>query len=425
MNENLNTQMSEQMGQLAESIKAMREKVVSLEGKTDGVTTDGIKKMQKDIADMAVSFQQEQAKVSEMQKAACRPALGAEENSEYSEALMTYLRTGEKMPKELFQSIFPSIAKKMSKTNSGKIIEAQAKALQTGINPDGGYFITPERSSFIVDRIFETSPIRRVANVVTTTGNTVEMIVDDNEAASGGWVQETHTPTATATPQIGLLSIKVHKQEAMPTITQEMIQDAGFDVEGWLSRKLADKLSRTENTAFVTGDGNMKPRGFLTYTAWASAGVYERNKIEQKETASATTIVYDDLIKLQGLLKEAYQTSGTWLMKREVWAEKVLTLNTANNYLFVLNANQPLTLLGKPIILCDDLPGLSSGALVGGTLPIAYGDFGMGYTIVDRLGIEVLRDPFSAKPYIQYYTTKRVGGDVTNYEAIKILKIKS
>jgi HK97 family phage major capsid protein len=417
--------IAEQMSQLSALVSTMQKKHNELEARPNGINAEEAKKMQKDIADLGYSLQEQKAKIEEAQKAANRiNAEGGQVSAKYAEGFEKYIRHCEKMPADVAGEVCQALAEKHLPKASKSIIAAQAKTLMSTIMPDGGYFITPERSAFIVNRIFETSPLRRVANVITTTSNEVEMIIDDNEATSGGWRAENGTVSETATPQVGLLKIPVHEQYAMPLISDRMIQDAGFDVEGWLAEKIADKLSRAENTAFITGNGAMKPRGILSLSAWTTAGTYERGKIEQKTTAAGTTIAYEDLVKLQGAVKEAYQPRAVWLVKRDVWAEKIMTLKDTSDFLFAMNSNNPFTILGKQVVLCDDMTGLTTGALVSGALSVAFGDFGVGYTIVDRLGISVLRDPYTTKGFVKYYTTKRVGGDVSNYESFKLLKIQ-
>jgi HK97 family phage major capsid protein len=422
------TQLSTQMEELKGLVLTMQKKQTEIEqkGNKDCIDKEVISKMQKDVGDMGLTLQEAKAKISEMEKSALRMGTGELKTStEYAEALNSYIRFGKEIPKNLISEVCKKIASNQCKNASREVIEAQAKALETNVMPNGGYFITPERIGIINGRIFETSPLRQVANVRTTTSNEIEAVIDDNEASSGGWVGEQTTPTNTNTPQIGLLKIPVHEQYANPTITQTMLEDAGFDIEGWLAQKIADKLSREENTAFISGNGVMKPRGIISYPAWTTNGSYERYKVEQWETAGSTTVVYEDLIKLQGLVKEPYQAGSVWLMKRDVWANKILTLKDSSFYHFVVDKNDPLSAFGKKIILCDDLTGLTAGALVAGTFPIIYGNFGVGYTIVDKLGITLFKDFSAKKPYIEYYTRKRVGGAVTNFESFKLLKIKS
>ena len=307
-------------------------------------------------------------------------------------------------------------------SGKGFYVMDDIKTMRVGNNPDGGYLApTDRRTDVSVGRIFETSPMRALASIITTGNSDVELVIDDNESASGGWVGEEGTRSDTDQAQIGLLKIAVHEQFAQPKATQKMLDDAAFNVESWLSEKTNDILTRTENTAFVSGDGSQKPKGFLSYDAWATAGTYERHKIEQVNSGTSGVVVADGLIDLQNSLIEEYQANARFLLKRATFAN-VAKLKDGNGQ-YLLNAvamsqGFNMTLLGKPIVFADDMPAVAANAL-----SIAYGDFGKGYTIVDRIGIRVLRDPYTSKPYIKFYTTKRVGGAVTNFEAIKIQKL--
>lgn len=298
----------------------------------------------------------------------------------------------------------------------------EIKAMSTDVNPDGGYLVRPELSQTIVTRIFETSPLRQVANVERTGSKSIDILIDDQEAAAR-WVGEGASGGQTDTPQIGQKVIAAHKIEADPRMTTEMIEDAYLDVEGWLAGKVADKFARTQNSAFVLGTGVGQPRGFLTYPAAAVAGVYERDAIEQINMGSASVLNADGLIKVQNALKEGYQGNAVWGMKRTTFGA-ALQLKGADNYFFspVLLANGQATiqLLGKPVVFMDDMPAVASSAL-----SVVYADFSMAYTILDRVGLQVLRDPFTNKGFVTYYTTQRVGGDVTSFDAIKIGKVAS
>ncbi len=296
----------------------------------------------------------------------------------------------------------------------------EIKAMSTDVNPDGGYLVRPELSSTIVSRIFETSPLRQVANVERTGSKSIDILIDDNEAGAR-WVGEGASGGQTDTPQIGQKVIAAHKIEADPRMTTEMIEDAYLNVEAWLAGKVADKFARTQNTAFVNGTGTGQPRGFLTYAAWSAAGVYERDKIEQINMGSAAALNADGLIEVQNALKEGYQAAAVWGMKRTTFGA-ALQLKGSDNYFFsqvlLANGQASIQLLGKPVVFMDDMPAVAANAL-----SIVYADFRVAYTILDRVGLQVLRDPFTNKGFITYYTTQRVGGDVTNFDGIKIGKV--
>lgn len=297
------------------------------------------------------------------------------------------------------------------------------KDLVSGINPDGGFFIPPAPMRMVETKVFETSPLRGLASTETTSTDTFKFVLDDDEADSG-WVGEVSTRTDTNTPTVGEIKIPIHEIFAQPKASQNNLDDAGFDVENWLIRKISTRFTRQENTAFVSGDGALRPKGFLDYAASADEDVYERNTVGQLETAGSGVIVSDDLKSLVGLLKEDYQDNAVFGMKRATWTTITKLKDTQNRYLFDMISNlrdgDIMQLLGQAVVLMNDMPDITANAL-----SVVYADFREFYTIVDRRGIRVLRDPFTAKPFVKFYSTKRVGGAVVNYEAGKLLKIKA
>jgi len=296
----------------------------------------------------------------------------------------------------------------------------ELKAMSTDVNPDGGYLVRPELSDMIMTRVFETSPLRAVANVEQTGAKSIDILIDDQEA-SARWVGEGASGGQTDTPQLGQKSLVAHKIEADPRMTTEMIEDSYLDVEAWLGRKVADKFARTQNTAFVTGTGVGQPRGFLTYPAQATSGTYERGAINQVNMGAAAALDADGLISVQNALKEDYQAGAVWGMKRATFGA-ALQLKGADNYFFspvlLRDGQATMQLLGKPVVFMDDMPAVAANAL-----SVVYADFATAYTILDRVGLQVLRDPYTNKGFVTYYTTQRVGGDVTSFDAIAIGKV--
>lgn len=297
----------------------------------------------------------------------------------------------------------------------------EIRAMSTDVNPDGGYLVRPEMANFMVTRIFETSPLRSLATVRTTGNKSIEVVIDDDEI-DGSWEGEgASSQNDSDTPELGIMRIDVHKLATEPKATNEMLEDSYMDIESWLSAKVSEKFARMENTAFFSGNGVTRPRGLLTFSNYASPGVYERNKVEQIAIGDASALTADGLIGFQASLKEGYQGNAAWLMKRQTFGA-ALKLKGADNYFFsptlLRDGQSTLTLLGKKVVFCDDMPAVASNALA-----LAYGDFAKGYTIVDRVGIQVLRDSLTSKGFVKFYTTKRTGGNVTNFEAFKLGKI--
>ncbi|MBI3440663.1 MAG: phage major capsid protein [Proteobacteria bacterium] len=308
----------------------------------------------------------------------------------------------------------------LRKNNAGNNVD-EIKALSVGSDPDGGFAVPPDMSGRIASLIFETSPLRQVANVVTIGTDALEGVNDLTEATSG-WIGETEARSETSTPKIGEWRIPVFEQYAEPRATQRLLDDAMFNVENYLSAKIADRLSRMENVAFISGNGNKKPRGILTYPAGVPSSS-NFSVIEQVPVGAAgafpSTNPGDALINLVYTLKAAYRDKAVFMMSRATLAEVRKLKDGQGRYIWQpdFQMRQGGTLLGFNVAEAQDMPAIAANSL-----SIAFGDFNAGYQIVDRQGIRILRDSFTAKPYVKFYTTKRVGGDVVNFEAIKLLK---
>ena len=430
-------EIGEKMGKVLESAteaQRMATEAMTKAGETDPVLKASIEKAAEESAKAAEQVQtlkQELdavAKTAEyMEKMISRMGgtEGGDEDKEFSakagEQMARYLRTGVPLDEEVVKGVIELQLKDgLFGVDEGARLH-EIKTLIAGNNPQGGYFIRPERSATMIQRIFETSPVRNIANIETTSSDSMEFLIDDDEATSGGWVGETSSRGNTDTPDIGLLTIVAHEQFAQPLATQKMLDDPGFDIESWLSRKVTNKMTRFENTAFVSGDGSQKPKGLLSLAAWAAAGVYERGKIEQVNSGSAAAFTGDGVKKLQNSLIEAYQARANFGIKRASW-EQIITLKDGNGAYLLdprsFKTGDDLVLLGKPVIFMDDMQAIAANAL-----SMVYGDFSVGYTILDRIGFRVIRDELTSKPFIKFYTTKRTGGDVTNFESLKIQKL--
>ena len=347
---------------------------------------------------------------------------GVKSDPEYIKAFDRYLRTRKEIGDEVSDAEFKNL---VYAANPG-VSEEQMQGLKTllvGSNPDGGYFVPVERSSRIIKRLFETSPMRQLATVITTGTEAVEFVLDDGEFQSVK-VGELDTRSETDTSKIGIITIPEVEQYAEPVATQKFLDDAVINVEAWIQEKIADIFSRTENEEFVNGSGAKEAQGFLALPDWANLGQYEREALETRETGTASTFDGDDLIDLQSDLLEPYQMNATWAMHRKIWAEATKLKDTQGQYLLnpqMLFAGVSPQLLSRPVSLFGDM----NSTVTDDTIIIAYGDFREGYTIVDRIGIRVLRDPYTSKGFVKFYTTKRTGGGVVNYQAIKRLKVQA
>lgn len=401
------SEMAEIKGLIEEinpAIVELRSEVDNIkESQKDVITETKWDKMVSDITEKMEKMQDAQARMAAAQS---RPG-GDGDTDETKAAFDLFMRKGE-----------GGEAYGMNKRMT--VGPDEAKAMSTDVAPDGGYLVYPDQSAMVVSRIFETSPLRQLANIEQTTSTSVLMLIDDDEAGAR-WIGEGASGGETDTAQVGRKTIAVHKLEADPRKTVEQVMASYFDVEAWHARKVADKFARTENTAFVNGTGVDRPRGFLTYDAWSSNDTYERDKIAQINMGAAAALDADGLIEVQNQLKEDYQARATWGMKRSTFGA-ALKLKGTDNYFFspvlLRDGQASVQLLGKPVVFMDDMPAVAANAL-----SIVYADFQAAYTIVDGMNMTVLRDPFTNKGFITYYTTKGVGGDVTSFDAIKIGKV--
>jgi HK97 family phage major capsid protein len=297
----------------------------------------------------------------------------------------------------------------------------EEKALSVGSNPDGGYVVPVETDREITSLMTAISPIRSIASVrqVSTA------IYKKPVAITGpttGWVAETADRTATDAQTIAALSFPTAELYAMPAATAQFLDDAAVDVGQWIADEVNAAFAQQEGTAFVTGDGTNKPKGFLSETTVAEAS-WQWGKLGYVVSGVSGDLPSSDasdvLIDLVYALKAGYRQNASFVMNRKTQGLLRKLKDDSGNYLWqpAATADGKATLMGFPLVEAEDMPNVGANSL-----SIAFGDFKRGYLIVDRQGVNVLRDPYSAKPYVLFYTTKRVGGGVQNYDAIKLLK---
>ena len=297
----------------------------------------------------------------------------------------------------------------------------ELKSLSAGSNPDGGY-VVPLEIEQTIDRILQKySPIRAIASVRQIGGNIYRKPVT-TVGASTGWVAETGSRTQTNSPTLSVVDFPAMELYAMPAATQVLLDDAQVDIETWLAGEVQTVFAEQESAAFVNGDGSSKPKGFLNYTnvadgswSWGNIG-YVATGVSAGFAASNPS---DGLLDLAYTPKQSYRANATWVMNRKTEAAVRKFKDSTGNYIWQPSniAGQPASLFGYPVVESEDMPDIAANSY-----SIAFGDFARGYLIVDRVGIRVLRDPYTSKPYILFYTTKRVGGGVQNFEAIKLMK---
>jgi HK97 family phage major capsid protein len=348
----------------------------------------------------------EKARLDRIETALRRPAgdgarpAGDDLTAEHKAAFLGYLRRGadERLP------------------------ALEAKALSTGSDPDGGYLVPVEMARRIGERLRDQSPIRRLATATAISTEAMEGLREAGEAGAG-WAAETGERPETAAPTLAKWRIATHEMYAEPRATQQMLDDAAIDVESWLADRIADRFARLEGEAFVTGDGVSRPRGLLTHpTAAQPDGARADGTLEHLSTGAnadfAASGGADVLFETVAALGAGYLGRAVWLARRSVLA-RIRRLKSNDAYLWQpgLQQAEPATLLGHPVHGCEDLPALAAGST-----SLVFGDLAAAYQIVDRPGLRTLRDPFTTKPFVKFYSTRRVGGAVVDFDAVKLVR---
>ena len=315
----------------------------------------------------------------------------------------------------------PAAADEYKQAFAAYVKRGEEKALSIGSNPDGGYVVPQETEATITRMMTALSPIRAIAGVRVISSGTYRKPVTLTGPAAG-WAGETAARPETASPTLDSLAFPAAELYAMPAATSAFLDDAAVDVGAWLADEVNAAFAAQETTAFVSGNGTNRPRGFLTYTQ-AAEDDWEWGKIGYLPTGIAGDWPEEDesdvLVDLVYTLKAGYRQNASWVMNRRTQGAIRKFKDADGNYLWqpAAGAGGRATLLGFPLVEAEDMPDIGAAAT-----PIAFGDFRRGYLVVDRQGVNVLRDPYSAKPHVLFYTTKRVGGGVQDFDAIKLLK---
>jgi HK97 family phage major capsid protein len=334
-----------------------------------------------------------------------RPALGsghARATVEHKAAFEAYVRSGE----------------------SANLRSLESKALSVGSNPDGGFLVPPEIEAPIGERLVSISLIRFIAGMRTISSN----VYKKPFMTAGpivGWAGETDTRAQTASPTLDELSFPAMELYAMPAATATLLEDSAVNVDEWLAQEVEQVFAAQEGAAFIIGDGNNKPKGFLSYNTvanaswtWGNIG-YLASGVSGAFPASNPSDVLVDLIYA---VRAGYRQNGVFVMNRKTQSTIRKFKDATGNYLWQppAVAGGRATLMTFPVVEAEDMPDIAANSL-----SIAFGDFNRGYLVVDRAGISVLRDPYTAKPYVLFYTTKRVGGGVQDFDAIKLVKFSA
>jgi HK97 family phage major capsid protein len=354
------------------------------------------------------ALENQQRNLDQLLLDASRPALGGECKSfdprtvEKKQAFDRYVRKGD----------------------NGGFDALEVKAMSEGTAAAGGYTV-PTEIERTIDRVLaKASPIRSIATVRQIGGGTYRKPIVTAGAAAG-WTGESDAISApTTTPTLAALDFPAMELYAMPAATQMLLDDSQVDIEQWLADEVQTVFAEQEGAAFVNGTGSGQPKGFLAYTkaaegswAWGSVGYVASGAdgaFRDDDEAPA-----DALLDLAYAPRQAYRANGRWVMNRKTESAIRKFKDTGGNYIWqpAAAAGEAASIFGYPVTEVEDMPDVASNSY-----SIAFGDFARGYLVVDRIGVRVLRDPYSAKPFVLFYTTKRVGGGIQNFEAIKLMK---
>jgi len=368
-------------------------------GKTDVLTTEALDKINTAIDEITAAVD-EQAKIVAAAKLGNGAVIGdIKADPEYTAAFKAHMRKGDRADAE-FQA-----------------------AMSKGTDADGGYLAPIEWDRTIGEKLKRISPMRRESRVITISVAGFKKHFSDRSVGSG-WVGETASRPATTTPQIGTVDFTPGELYANPAISQQLLDDAAVDLEQWLASEVETEFARQEGIAFLSGDGTNKPYGILTYvTGAANAARHPYGAIPVVNSGHASTIPNGDaLIDFMLDLPSEYEANAKLYLKRDSLRALRKLKDGQNNYLWQPSyvAGTPSTLNAAPVVEMPDMPSIAAG-----NIAALYGDMEATYLVVDRVGIRVLRDPYTNKPFVHFYTTKRVGGGVHNPEPMRALKISA
>lgn len=354
-------------------------------------------------AELETEVNQQKERVNMLERktvSAARPHLAAatDFDAPHQKAFDAYLRSGE--------------------DDGLRGLELEGKAMSSAVNSDGGYLVDPQTAETIKSVLNATASIRAIANVVNVEATSYDVLIDSSEMGAG-WADETTATAETGTPTIERISIPLHELSALPKASQRLLDDSAFDVEAWLAGRIADKFARAEAAAFINGDGMDKPTGIMTHStvdnvswSWGNIG-YVATGVDGDFNGG------DGIIDVVYALGAQYRANASFVMSSKTAGAVRKLKDSDGRFLWSdgLAAGEPARLLGYPVLIAEDMPDIASGADA-----IAFGDFAAGYTVAERPDLRVLRDPFSAKPHVMFYATKRIGGDVSDFAAIKLLR---
>lgn len=365
-------------------------------GKTDVLTTESLEKINATLTELQTAVD-EQAKINAAAKLGDGAIIGdIKADPEYTAAFKAHMRKGERAPSDI-----------------------QA-AMSKGTDADGGYVAPVEWDRTITDKLKQISPIRQHARVITISTAGFKKLFNDR-AVGSGWVGETASRPATSTPQFGSLDFTTGEIYANPAISQQLLDDSAIDLEAWLADEVQTEFARQEGIAFLSGDGTNKPHGILTYvTGAANAARHPFGDIKSVATGQAAALSADGFLDLIYSLPAEFSANAKLFINRQSMLAVRKLKDGQGNYLWQPSyaTGAPQTIAGEAVVDVPGMPGVAAGAIVA-----LYGDMDATYLVIDRVGVRVLRDPFTNKPFVHFYTTKRVGGGVHNPEPMRALRV--
>lgn len=326
-----------------------------------------------------------------------RPARGKTVDSEHKAAFSNFIRKGAEQG----------------------LTELQQKAMQVGVDADGGYAVPMELNTDILSALRDEVVMRQECTVLTVGTPDWKRLVNEGGIASG-WVGETDERPETGTPKLGVISPVWGEIYGNPHATQTMLDDALFNVESFIVNELSQEFAEKEEIAFTLGDGDKKPRGFLAYGCSTKSDKERDLRQLQNIVASASDLAADNLVELIYSLRKPYRSGAKFMMNNQSLLAARKLKDSQGNYLWQpgLQVGQPSSLAGFAVAENEQMPDIGDES---GKSPIAFGNFKRGFYIFDRIGIRMLRDPYSKKPFVGFYTTKRVGSMLNDSCAIKLL----
>lgn len=334
------------------------------------------------------SLEEQKTRLQKLEVKGARPSVSeTKRDCEYKEAFNNYLRKG----------------------NDRDITNLSVKGLSTTQNEEGGYLVDNAMFKMISTNIESNSIMRRLCSIQQISTDSFD-VLSSNGGVDCGWVAETDSRKETRAGNFNKKNIRVHEIYAQPKVTQKLIDDAKIDIAKWISEQVSEKFLAAENNSFINGDGKNKPRGILSHDGIQSMNVKAEGSVDA-----------DSIVKLYYSLDVKYSGNASFLMHRDMLQQiRLLKSKETGQYLWnpSMESGAPDTLLGVPVYECSDMPTPKKGSP-----SIVLADFKSAYMIVDRAGISLMRDPFTEKPFVKFYTTKRVGGDIINTKAAKILKL--